>query len=154
MGRTLNGRNGFSVDGLNAQDNLGFAVSSAGDVNNDGIMDAMVGAPGAGANDEGEVYIIYGNRKREPSFSIANLNAETGIVIKGKEPNEGFGSNLLSIGDGATRDLVLNSEYYEGYYVYGQGKGDPVPEQGGGDSEFGWDAIIGLSTGVVGIMLA
>ncbi len=34
---TLNGSNGFRLDGIDPQDRSGFSVASAGDVNGDGI---------------------------------------------------------------------------------------------------------------------
>ena len=41
---TLDGSNGFRLDGIDANDNSGFSVSTAGDVNGDGYDDILVGA--------------------------------------------------------------------------------------------------------------
>ena len=41
---TLNGTNGFVVEGLNQGDYLGCSVSTAGDVNGDGFADLVLGA--------------------------------------------------------------------------------------------------------------
>jgi hypothetical protein len=43
---TLDGTNGFRLDGVAADDRSGFSVSSAGDVNGDGFDDLIVGAYG------------------------------------------------------------------------------------------------------------
>ena len=40
----LDGKNGFRLDGVSADDRSGHAVASAGDVNGDGIADLLVGA--------------------------------------------------------------------------------------------------------------
>ena len=44
---TLNGANGFELDGVAASDRSGFSVATAGDVNGDGIQDIIIGAYGA-----------------------------------------------------------------------------------------------------------
>ena len=40
----LNGTNGFTINGIDAGDHSGRSVSSAGDVNGDGIDDIIIGA--------------------------------------------------------------------------------------------------------------
>ena len=44
---SLDGNNGFRLDGVAAGDQLGISVSSAGDVNGDGFDDVIIGASGA-----------------------------------------------------------------------------------------------------------
>tara|TARA_R110002072_G_scaffold42064_12_gene118108 strand:+ start:52622 stop:52999 length:378 start_codon:yes stop_codon:yes gene_type:complete len=45
---SLNGSNGFILNGINARERSGYSVSSAGDMNGDGIDDLVIGAPGGG----------------------------------------------------------------------------------------------------------
>ena len=59
----LDGSNGFRIDGINADDQSGFSVSGAGDVNGDGFDDIIVGARLAdpdGRTLAGESYVVFG----------------------------------------------------------------------------------------------
>ena len=57
---SLNGLNGFRLDGENIGDTAGNSVSSAGDVNNDGFDDLIIGAAGNN-NFNGRSYVIFGS---------------------------------------------------------------------------------------------
>jgi Ca2+-binding RTX toxin-like protein len=60
---TLNGSNGFAINGIAAYDASGFSVSSAGDVNGDGIDDLIIGARFAdpnGITNAGQSYVVFG----------------------------------------------------------------------------------------------
>ncbi|MCA9200376.1 MAG: FG-GAP repeat protein, partial [Planctomycetales bacterium] len=59
---SLDGSNGFVLNGIDADDRSGYSVSS-GDVNGDGKDDVIVGAPHADPNsqsDAGETYVVFG----------------------------------------------------------------------------------------------
>ena len=59
---TLNGSNGFRLDGERKYDFSGSSVSNAGDVNGDGFDDVIVGARYADSNgdDSGSSYVVFG----------------------------------------------------------------------------------------------
>jgi hypothetical protein len=62
---SLDGMNGFVIEGINAYDNSGSSVSGAGDLNGDGIDDVIIGAYYAdpdGKSDADEAYVIFGRR--------------------------------------------------------------------------------------------
>ena len=60
---TLDGTNGFRLDGIDASDLSGRSVASAGDVNGDGFADLIIGAFGGdpgGDTYAGESYVVFG----------------------------------------------------------------------------------------------
>ena len=60
---SLDGTNGFKLNGIAGYDRSGTSVSSAGDVNGDGIDDLIIGAPGVALNgaSSGASYVVFGN---------------------------------------------------------------------------------------------
>ena len=60
----LDGSNGFRLDGVAAGDSSGSSVSSAGDINGDGIDDLIIGARGADPNGtySGSSYVVFGSQ--------------------------------------------------------------------------------------------
>ncbi len=60
---------GFQLDGATDGDSVGSSVSGAGDLNDDGLADVVVGAPGADVNGEGSGFtsVIYGAVAPEPT---------------------------------------------------------------------------------------
>lgn len=60
---SLNGGNGFRIQGAVGTDIAGQTVARTGDLNRDGIADLLVGAPEADPNNvaaEGRVYVVFG----------------------------------------------------------------------------------------------
>ncbi len=68
----LDGTNGFVINGIDAGDGSGEEVSSAGDVNGDGIDDIIIGANNADPNgntNAGETYVVFGVFSTEPEVA-------------------------------------------------------------------------------------
>jgi len=60
---SLDGTNGFQINGIDHADFSGYSVSSAGDVNGDGFDDIIIGTYTAdpdGKTDAGESYVVFG----------------------------------------------------------------------------------------------
>ena len=80
---------GFIIQGDALGDQAGYSVSSAGDVNGDGIDDLIVGAPfgddgGEGAGESGEAYVIYGVAgTSRGTLDLSSLTAAQGFIIQG-----------------------------------------------------------------------
>ena len=89
---SLNGSNGFRLDGETAFDQSGRSVSTAGDVNGDGFDDLIVGAVGADPNgnrDAGSSYIIFG-RSDFGSALPEILGTSGDDTLKGTSADERF----------------------------------------------------------------
>jgi hypothetical protein len=75
---SLNGTNGFTINGITAGDDTGFAVAS-GDINGDGIADVLVGAINTNGN-AGSAFIVFGGTGTWPaSMNLSALNGSTGV---------------------------------------------------------------------------
>ena len=107
----LNGVNGFSVPGLAPEDLLGISVSGAGDFNDDGIDDFLIGALGVDPADGDETdisndlwgasYLIFGtsNVGANGTIDLANLDASQGIRFDGLAPRSLLGDQVAKVGD-------------------------------------------------------
>jgi hypothetical protein len=67
-----------TINGSNPGDHFGWDVSSAGDVDNDGYDDILVGAPGYG-NNNGRAYIFYGKKLTNTNASAADITLIGGV---------------------------------------------------------------------------
>ncbi|MDJ0649234.1 MAG: calcium-binding protein [Xenococcaceae cyanobacterium MO_188.B19] len=122
---TLNGNNGFTVSGLDQFDNLGRAVSSAGDINGDGIDDIIIGTPYADTAyssdfDAGKAYVVFGTTKEfNPEFDLTTLDGTNGFIIPGLDQGDNLGRAVSSAGDingDGIDDLIIGSN--AGSYSY------------------------------------
>ncbi len=78
----------------------GFAVSAAGDVNNDGFDDFLIGAPNAKTNGNtgsGRVYLVYGSASLTGTYNLSTFTG--GVVINGANSSDQAGTSLASPGD-------------------------------------------------------
>ncbi|MFI4917643.1 MAG: GC-type dockerin domain-anchored protein [Phycisphaerales bacterium JB060] len=74
---TLDGTDGFRLDGRSVGGDVGWEVAGPGDVNGDGVNDIAVGAPGY-AGGRGAVFVIFG---RHPDNCPADLDADGELTI-------------------------------------------------------------------------
>jgi len=112
--QTLNpSTTGFKLTGIAANEWFGVSVSTAGDINNDGYDDIIIGAPWKD-NNKGVAYVIYGGSRATRSnwdFSSATLTpSTTGFMITGNANQDLFGSSVSTAGD-------INNDGYDDIIV-------------------------------------
>lgn len=155
---SLNGTNGFVLDGLAAGDRLGDIVSQAGDFNADGIADILLGAPESDVNGEnsGQAYVIFGSEGGFPAnFDLNALDGSNGFIVNGLNPGDNLGEGVSGIGDfngDGIDDIALgapdattngNEESGQAYVIYGR-RSTPTLE--GGDTN---DVLTGTDAGEI-----
>jgi len=112
---SLNGANGVTFNGINAADLTGDTVSSAGDINDDGIDDLVIGAPFADPNGSfsGACYVVFGKSQGFSSpLELSTLNGSNGFVINGEAVFDGACEAVSAAGDvngDGKDDLVIGA---------------------------------------------
>ncbi|MGC4024834.1 MAG: Ig-like domain-containing protein [Mesorhizobium sp.] len=137
----LTASDGFVIQNAKSSANFGISVSSAGDINGDGIGDLLVGAAfsDADGNDSGAAYVIFGtttgfgtNVDGRKVVNLSNLSATEGFKIQGDSESDNLGYSVAAAGDvngDGYADLIVGSPYGddghadagEAYIIYGQG---------------------------------
>jgi len=132
----LNGSNGFVLTGnsLPANARLGLSVSTAGDVNGDGVPDLVVGSGlnSLTGNTQASAFVIYG-RQAPQSFTatldVSALNGTTGFALQAEAALNDFGADWGVAGGGdfngdSFDDVVIGARRAgtggRAYLVYGR----------------------------------
>ena len=121
---SLNGSNGFTINGLAVDDRLGASVSHAGDINNDGIDDIIVGAifSDVNNNNAGSNYVIFGSDQGFTTpFNLSNLNGSNGFSIHGLNAGQQL-SGAVSASDinaDGVDDIIISSNNASVYVIFG-----------------------------------
>jgi Ca2+-binding RTX toxin-like protein len=128
---TLNGNNGFRLDGANGYDSSGFSVASAGDVNGDGFDDLIIGAYYAEPYGAGNTFVVFGKGQGfGASINLRTLNGSNGFRLDG-DAYDGSGFSVASAGDvngDGFDDVIIGAPYArngagESYVVFGKASG-------------------------------
>ena len=83
---SLNGSNGLMFTGESPGDNSGFSLSAAGDINQDGIADILIGAPQMhGGGKIGRSYLIFGDSAPILIKNALNIAQNETVVLTGDD---------------------------------------------------------------------
>ncbi len=111
------GTGGFVINGENVNDESGFSVSNAGDVNGDGLDDLIVGAHKAdlsGKSDAGKSYVVFG-KTNNTAINLSDIASGTGgFVINGENAGDDSGISVSTAGDvngDGLDDLIIGARY-------------------------------------------
>lgn len=129
---TLDGKNGFVIEGLNFFDHLGLSISCIKDINGDGVSDLIVGTPNT-SNNAGQAYVIFGNKDGycPAVLSLNSLDGTNGFIINGnssKGGQLGISVNSGDINGDMISDVIIGAFYAdvngqkaagETYVIYG-----------------------------------
>jgi hypothetical protein len=103
---SLDGTNGFVLNGIDDGDRSGLEVSGAGDVNADGIADLAIGASAADPNgivNAGETYVVFGTAAAFPCCVALSswelLDGTNGFVANGIANGDASGQAARGVGD-------------------------------------------------------
>ncbi len=116
---SLNGTNGFRLDGVSAQDDSGWSVSNAGDVNGDGFDDVIVGARGASVS-----YVVFGKDSGfDATLNLSTLDGNTGFSLDGTEVVfSGWSvSNAGDVNSDGFDDLIIGAPFGAPNGIYSAG---------------------------------
>ncbi|MDO6761880.1 HYR domain-containing protein, partial [Tamlana sp. 2_MG-2023] len=111
----LDGSNGFTVSGLLEEDNLGGSVSSAGDINNDGINDILIGS-------SGKAIIIFGSTSGFSAlYTATDIDGINGIILDGSGDFGEAVSHLDDVNGDGVSDVIIGapSNIANAYVFYG-----------------------------------
>jgi hypothetical protein len=137
---SLDGTNGFRINGEAIGHGFGRSVSSAGDLNGDGFDDLIVGAPYAYENayssvTGGSSYVIFGSADPLVNLNVSTLNGSNGFQLTGEHGFGNTGYAVAAAGDvneDGFDDVIITTGVPNGgfkttaaYVVFGGGEAAP-----------------------------
>lgn len=147
---SLNGSNGFDIDGTGTKGSVGHFVSGAGDVNNDGYDDLIVGG-------NGRSYVVFGKKSPFQTIELSALDGSNGFYINPIQEGDSLssGSNAGDVNRDGYDDIIIGAPHTspfgrtaagETYVIFGSSQFDETFELSSLDGRNGF-LISGIAGG-------
>jgi len=128
---SLDGKVGFTIEGINDGDQTGGSVAGAGDINGDGLDDLIIGAQWAnpeGRLNDGQAYVVFGSNAGFPrTLRLSTLDGSNGFTLNGTGLS---GYSVARAGDfngDGIGDIIIGAPGAEqAHVVFGSGQGFPA----------------------------
>ena len=123
---SLDGSNGFAINGVEPYDYAGSNVVGAGDINGDGVDDVLIGdfRPTSNGSRIAKAYVVFGQIEwSAPAVELSNLNGSNGFTIKGVGSGTWEGSIVAGVGDvnaDGVDDVVVGDGLGDSYVIFGK----------------------------------
>lgn len=124
---SLNGTNGFAINGINPNYYSGILVAKSNDINGDGIADFLIGTVSYLNNDIGQIYLVFGSKNPWPAtMRLADLNGTNGFIINGFRGTPVFSAsgagdvNADGIADILIGAYGIESQEGQTYVIFGK----------------------------------
>lgn len=99
---SLDGSNGFNIEGETEGDETGYSVDYAGDINGDGFGDVIIGSRSSDVSgeDSGAAYVVFGKASGfEATVNLSDLDGSNGFRLENGIAGELFGRSVSTAGD-------------------------------------------------------
>jgi len=125
---TLNGENGFRIDGISAGDFSGATLAIAPDINGDKVNDIVIGAPYANGTG-GTAFVVYGSKTTPftASISLGLLEGPNGFRAENYVAGEYAGTAVAAgdINGDKLSDVIIGAPFADAgagavYVVFGR----------------------------------
>lgn len=123
---SIDGSNGLVIPGVTPDNQFAWRVAHAGDLNDDGAADFVIGELGAGTNSAGAAYVIFGSdtigQGSQGVIDITALDGSNGFVVRGLNANDFFSTSLSGGGDvngDGVADLLVGSLIQNTFVIFG-----------------------------------
>lgn len=135
---TLNGTNGFAINGIGKDDFAGNAIDGGEDIDGDGFVDIVVGANGANPHgifpEYGQGYVVFGGPGvgATGTIELVDLDGSDGFFMDGGHAKSSTAGSMSSIGDlngDGYGDILIGADWADpkgrndagqGYVVFGR----------------------------------
>ncbi len=122
------GNGGYEILGIDEQDQTGFSVSGAGDINGDGLADIIIGSPGSDVGailSAGESFVLFGKTDAN-TIDLAAFASDDGMRLQGTVEYDDVGYSVSTAGDvdgDGVADIIVgapsaNSQAGETYVLF------------------------------------